>query len=527
MPIATAPPETTARVKRPRKYVLWGLLGVAALAGILLGLLAANWPFTREAMIKRLEQASSTRVEMLGFQSTFFPYPGCVAEEVTFSPIPPTNGPKPQVPVISIRRLAIESTFFGLFSKPGRIKSIVADGLRIHVPAGGANLHPAAGSKNDQVVIEELHAENALLELASSHEGGKPVVFQIHRILFRNVGGGNRMPYQVSLHLPTPPGEVQSSGWLGPWKDENGMVRSTPISGTYLLQRADLGVFKSIRGELSSRGAFSGNLEAINVDGNTDSPQFEVTESGHRFHLTTQFRGTVDLKNGDVNLPAVQARLGNTSLLASTSVAGKPKTVTLNITQGKGEIQDLILLFSDAPASPVTGPISFHMKILLPAEHRPFKQRVQLAGNFVIDPARFTSAESQSGIDQLSERASGKKDKEKDRDADDDAAGFDRVLTKLNGQVVLRNGVATLSRISFSVPGADGDMNGTYSILNKRVNLRGKMRMNATVSQATTGAKSFFLKVVDPFYKKKHAGAEVPITMTGVYGHTHFAAKLK
>jgi hypothetical protein len=171
--------------------------------------------------------------------------------------------------------------------------------------------------------------------------------------------------------------------------------------------------------------------------------------------------------------------------------------------------------------------VSFQTKILLPAEHRPFKQRVQLTGNFVIDPVKFTSSNSQAGIDQLSERANGKKDKEKDRDADDDAAGFDRVRTRLDGQVALRNGVATFSRISFSVPGAQGDMNGTYSILSKRVNLRGKMRMNATVSQATTGAKSFFLKVVDPFYKKKHAGAEVTITMTGVYGHTHFAAKLK
>jgi|SRR5579864_192288 len=527
MPIATAPLETTITAKTRVKYVRWGLAGIVALAGILLGLLAANWPFTREGMIKRLEQASSTRVEMRGFRSTFFPYPGCIAEDVTFRLIAAANGPKSQDPVIIIHRLTIESTFFGLFSKPVRIRSIVADGLRIHVPAGGADLHSAAGAKSDNVLIEELRAENAVLELARHHDGGEPVVFQIHRILFRNVGGGNRMPYQVSLHLPTPPGEVQSSGWLGPWKDERGTVRSTPISGTYVLQRADLGVFKSIRGEVSSHGEFSGNLTSINVAGNTDSPQFEVAESGHRFHLTTQFRGVVDLKNGDVTLPVVQARVGNTSFAANASVAGKPKTVTLNVTQGKGEIQDLILLFSDAPVSPITGPVSFQTKILLPAEHRPFKQRVQLTGNFAIDPAKFTSAESQAGIDQLSERANGKKDKEKDHDADDDAAGFDRVHTRLDGQVALRNGIATFSRISFAVPGAQGDMNGTYSILDKRVNLRGKMRMNATVSQATTGAKSFFLKVVDPFYKKKHAGAEIPIAMTGVYGHTHFAATLK
>src|ERR1051326_5595067 len=527
MATATVPPETTARAKTRGKYVRCGLAGIVALAGILLGLLAANWPFTREAMIKRMEQASSTRVEMRGFRSTFFPYPGCIADEVTFHPIVSMNGARPSDPVITISRLTIETTFFGLLSKPGKIRSMVADGLRIHVPAGGVDLHPVAGAKSDNVVIEELRAENALLEVASRQPTGKPLVFQIHRVLFRNIGDGNKMPFQVSLHLPNPPGEVQSSGWLGPWKDERGTVRSTPISGTYVLQRADLGVFKGISGEVSSRASFAGNLKSINVAGNTDSPQFEVTESGHRFHLTTQFRGAVDLKNGDVILPAVQARVGNTSLAANVNVAGKPKTVAVNVTQGKGEIQDLILLFSDDAASPATGPISFQTKILLPAEHRPFKQRVQLTGSFVIDPAKFTSAKSQEGIDQLSERAKGQKDKGKDRDADDDAAGFDRVRTRLDGQVALRNGVATFSRVSFSVPGAQGDMNGTYSILNKRVNLHGKMRMNATVSQATTGAKSFFLKIVDPFYKKKHVGAEIPITMTGVYGHTHFAAKLK
>jgi hypothetical protein len=59
--------------------------------------------------------------------------------------------------------------------------------------------------------------------------------------------------------------------------------------------------------------------------------------------------------------------------------------------------------------------------------------------------------------------------------------------------------------------------------------MRSKMRMLATVSQATTGAKSVFLKILDPFYKKKKkgAGAEVPIRMTGTYGHTHFTAGLK
>ena len=171
----------------------------------------------------------------------------------------------------------------------------------------------------------------------------------------------------------------------------------------------------------------------------------------------------------------------------------------------------------------------FQTHIVLPPEHKPFKERVHLTGNFSINRARFTSTNTQKDVDQLSERAEGKKDKEKDHDQDDDENGFERVLTGLKGDVVMKDGVATFSPVSFAVPGAEADMKGTYSLLNKRVDLRGKMRMLATVSQASTGAKSVFLKVLDPFYKKKKkgAGAEVPIRMTGTYGHTHFSVGLK
>jgi hypothetical protein len=288
----------------------WALLGIALCSAIPVVLLAAKWPFTREGMVKRLEQASSARVEIGKFRSTYFPFPGCVAEDVTFRTVTPAAAPKPADPIITIRKLTIESTFLGLFSKPGRIRSLTADGLRIHVPPGGADLHSTSGTNQDQVLIDELSAENALLEVGSSPDGRGPLTFQVHRVQFRNVGGKDKTPFQVSLHLPLPPGEVQSSGSLGPWKDDKGTVRSTAISGNYVLERADLGVFKSLAGELSSRGEFSGTLERLNVAGNTDSPQFEVTESGHRFHLSTQFRGTVDLRNGDVILPTLQAKLG-------------------------------------------------------------------------------------------------------------------------------------------------------------------------------------------------------------------------
>jgi len=529
MSTVLASPEKTTSKRAPAQRFRWILLAVSICAVVFLAIMAAKWPFTRQAMTKRLERASSAQVEMRGFHSTYFPFPGCVADDVVFRQKTSAPGQKPGDPFLTIRKLTIESTFAGLLSQPGRIRRIIADGLRLHIPQGGVKLHEQTGSGSDQTVIEELRADNAVLELATGQTGEKKLVFQIHSAQFRDIGDGKAMPFQVSLHLPVPPGEVESSGSIGPWKDEKGTVRSTAISGKYVLNRANLGVFKALGGTVFSRGEFSGNLEKLNVAGMTDSPNFEVKESGHQFHLSTQFRGLLDMKNGDLVLPSLEARLGNTNLLAHGSVSGKPKTVTLDVTHGQGQIQDLILLFSNAKASPMLGPVVFQTQIVLPPEHRPFKERVRLTGNFNISRARFTSANTQKDVDQLSERAEGKKDKEKDYDHDDDKDGFEQVMTDLKGNVAMKDGVATFLPVSFAVPGADADMKGTYSLLTKRVNMRGKMRMLATVSQASTGAKSIFLKVLDPFYKKKKkgAGAEVPIRMTGTYGHTHFTAGLK
>jgi hypothetical protein len=528
-PTEVALPEKATATRAPAQKFRWILLAVSILAVIFLVIMAVKWPFTREAMTKRLERASSAQVEIRGFHSTYFPFPGCIAEDVVFRQKISAAGQKSGEPIITIRKFTIESTFSGLLSKPGRIRRIIADGLRIHVPKGGANLHGQEGSGSDQTIIEELRADNALLELATGQNGQNKLVFQIHHALFHDIGGRNVVPFQVSLRLPMPPGEVESSGSIGPWKDEKGTVRSTAISGKYVLTRADLGVFKALGGVVSSRGEFSGNMETLNVAGATDSPNFEVKESGHPFHLSTQFRGSIDMKTGDLVLPSLEARLGNTNLIAHGSVSGKPKTVTLDVTHGQGEIQDLILLFSDAKSSPVVGPVVFQTQVVLPPEHRSFKERVRLTGNFNINRASFTSANTQKNVDQLSERAEGKKDKQKDHDQDDDPNGFERVLTDLKGDVAMKDGVATFSPVSFAMPGAAADMKGSYNLLNKRIDLRGKMRMLATVSQATTGAKSIFLKILDPFYKKKKkgAGAEVPIKMTGTYGHTHFAAGLK
>jgi hypothetical protein len=285
-----------------------------------------------------------------------------------------------------------------------------------------------------------------------------------------------------------------------------------------VLRDANLGHYRSLMGVVASEGEFSGTLSKLGVKGSTSSPDFGVRESGHHFRVNTRFAGTVDLVDGDVVLPSLQAELGKTSLDATARVAGHPKVVELNVNRGQGEVQDLMLLFSDEQRSPIIGPITFSTKASLKPGERPFKQRVRLAGEFDINPARFTASDTQAGVDKLSAEAQG----EHSQLAEDN-----EVVSDLHGTVVLENGIARMPHVTFSVPGATANMAGTYSLLDKRVKFDGKMRMKAKLSEATTGAKSVFLKVLDPFFKKKGAGAELPVEMAGIYGKTHFSVGLR
>ena len=503
-----------------KKVVIWGLAILLAALGALAFVLAAKWPFTRTAIIQKLEKASSTRVEIRSFRSTYFP-PGCVAGDVVFhaAPAQATSSPPDPTPLARIRNLVIESTYKGLFSAPKQIQSISVEGVRIHVPAGGSNLKSSGSTAESPLIIQTLHVQNAALEVDGDQRGRKPLTFLIREALFRDIARGRTVPFIVFVRNPIPPADLKVQGWIGPWRDAHGGVRSTPISGSGVLQRGDLSIFKSLAGTLSAQVNFSGTLARLDLAGQTQSPDFEVKESGHPIPLNTQFRGTVDLTNGDVFLPSLRAWLGKTHLDAATEITGFPKRVKLDVKRGEGQVQDLILLFSRAPRSPISGPIQFQTSVVLPPEKRTFKQRVQLTGEFNIGPARFTSPNTRAHVNQLSERARGDKDK--------DGAQGEEVLSRLNGTVRLEDGISHFSSVSFFVPGATAIMHGTYNLMNKRVNFHGTMRMKAEVSQATTGVKSVFLKLLDPFFKRKHAGAEVPVSMQGTYGHTHFSARLK
>jgi hypothetical protein len=90
---------------------------------------------------------------------------------------------------------------------------------------------------------------------------------------------------------------------------------------------------------------------------------------------------------------------------------------------------------------------------------------------------------------------------------------------------MLRDGVAHFTNLLFTIPGAKADGTGTFNLLNMHVDIPATLRMDTDLSDATTGIKSFLLKPLDPFFKKKH-GTIAPIHLSGTYDHPIFGLRL-
>jgi hypothetical protein len=69
--------------------------------------------------------------------------------------------------------------------------------------------------------------------------------------------------------------------------------------------------------------------------------------------------------------------------------------------------------------------------------------------------------------------------------------------------------------LHFLIPGTHADLVGEYSLDGKTFDFHGTLRLDAKLSQMTSGWKSILLKPVDPFFAKHGAGTEVPFKITG------------
>ena len=177
-----------------------------------------------------------------------------------------------------------------------------------------------------------------------------------------------------------------------------------------------------------------------------------------------------------------------------------------------GGIQDVLRLFVREANPPLHGVTRSRAHVTIPPGDAPFLHKVRLTGDFGIEDGQFATAATQAHVDTLSRKALGEK-----AGNDSDPGDSGRVISQLAGYVELRDATATFKNFRFAVPGASAEMHGTYNLESRAVDLHGTLRTEEEFSEMTSGFRSVVLKPFDVFFRRKHAGAVMPVHLMGTY----------
>lgn len=491
----------------------WWAIGLIVLVlGVIgyLTFLALNWPFTKQAVIDILQERSVRSVTIDKFYRTYWP-PGCVAEGISFLHREHKNKP----PLITIQKLVIQASYTGLLLER-RLSKVRAIDMHVTVPPKQPNGAPnpimplTRGPAGPSIVIGTVIADGAVLDFLPQDRSKKPFQLTIDKLALDGVGNNRVLQYRATISNTMPPGQIRSHGVFGPWDADD--PAQTPVHGSYQYENANLAVFQGISGTLSSNGNFQGALGTMKVAGSIDVPNFHVTDTSHTRQLTAKFQATVDATDGNTTLENVAAHFDRTDVLVKGQVAGQAggggKIASLDLYAAHGRIEDLLDLFIEAKSAPMTGDVSFRAHVEVPPTADNFVKKLKMSGDFGVSAGKFADRETQSTINRLAQ--SGKKETSEEDE--------NTVLSDLKGHMTASGGVATLTHVSFRVPGATAWMHGTYGLINYKIDLHGHL-ITDEPSDATTGFKSFLLKVMTPFLKKRGKARVVPFKIGGSYGN--------
>ncbi len=416
-------------------------------------------------------------------------------------------------PLIEIRRAEFETGFGGFLRKKIHIRRVELDGLQIHTPPRKHGAKPFFSAtdqnlaKKYPVAIDDIVANDAILEPLPKDPSRTVRPFIIYHVELHNFEFDHPARFEALLTNPVPRGEIACQGTFGPWVADD--PSATPVDARFTFDNADLGTLKGISGTLSSRGNFHGPLDQLQVEGETDTPNFALRTSSGPMALHTEYSAVVDGTNGDVILNNVVATFLSTTLVVHGEVVDltplRSRTVELDAVSQKARIQDLLRLAvrTDKPA--MTGDARLKVHIDIPEKNEDVLERMRLNGQFTVNDALFTNAKIQDHVNVLSHKAQGEP-----RLGDEG-----QQTSELRGAFRMANGVVSFSRLDFHVEGARLATDGTYDIDNGQLDFRGKLALEASLSRTTTGVKSIFLKAVDPFFRGKNGGSVLPIKMTG------------
>lgn len=483
-------------------------LAIVALAAIAFPLINKYWPYRYRNVMPLLETVLASRITIERYHRIYFPHPGFVAEGLTLRRTTAPDLP----PIGSAQKLTVEGNWLDFLMLRRRVRLLDVQWLHVVIPPMGSRANHEdfpPGSSGDfagpETTVETMHMENATLDILRD-DGGR-YTYPIRDLAMRNVRSGQTLTYVVDMQNARPSGRILARGSFGPLTPSN--LGGTPLSGEFTFSPVRLEDIGTLHGTLSAKGRFTGSLADIEATAMADTPNFAVGK-GRPANVAGSVQCTVNGLNGDVVLHTIEVKTGETVVHAGGSVQGDPKVTDLQMDVEKGRAEDLLRPFVHGDV-PVTGVVWLKARAhVAPADHgAKFMQRLAVDGGFDVPAQRLTNHATERSVTAFSARAQGV--------SGDEAAGETAdAVSSLQGQVRIRNGVLSTERLTFEVAGAAADLKGTYAFHGGAVHLTGDLKMDADISHTATGLKSVLLKPLAPFFKRKKAGAVVPIAVTGV-----------
>jgi AsmA-like C-terminal region len=538
--------ENPASFWRRHRWLPWlagGLfLGLSLLAVVVNIVAHRAEPFVRERVVQALEDRFHARVELdelhLSLGNSLHGEWGIWAEGRGLRVWPPAQvqrGSVPQPwppiqPLIELAEFRFHAPLHYRSGNPIHIGLVHLKGLEIRVPPRSRMQHAPPGAEPSgatqvnqasagiQLQIDTVDCNNAHVELQTDKPGKMPLEFVISHFKVTDLRPGHPVDFEAALTNPKPPGEILSKGSFGPWNISD--PGESPVKGDYRFERADLSVFKGIAGILHSTGHYDGTLRNITVDGETDTPDFQLSHFGNQMALHTNFHARVDGTNGDTWLDPVEGTIGQSHFRAQGQIVrvlapgsdGKLQSrghdIALDITVERARLEDFLHLASRTSTPILTGAVNLSALLHIPPGPAPVHERMTLKGRFALDGAEFTNLKVQGRIKELSLRGQGRTGELKSADPA-------QIQSQMQGDFQFGSGLLKLPAFTYTVPGADIELHGAYYIDKNLLDFSGVAKLQATVSEAVGGWKGILLKPADRLFKKDGAGTEIPIYISG------------
>ena len=521
--------SATLTALRRRRTLFVAVTLILIVGAILLSIATRITPTVREGAVAALNERFESDVDLASLQISLFPRPQVLGTGLVLR----HKGRTDVAPLITIQSYSASAGLWGLIRSPLHLKTVELDRLEISIPPGGVHRDRADPSEEatvtreeargrpdaSKLVIDQIISRTARLDIVSRDPRKLPRRFEIHDLVMRGLGDGDGATFDATLTNPTPRGEIGTRGTFGPWQADD--PSQTPVRGEYTFESANLDTIKGIGGTLSSVGTYSGVLERIEVKGETDTRDFSIDIAAQPVPLTTRFHAVVDGTNGDTALERVEAHLIETQIVARGAVVRtedvKGRRISLDVAIDDGRIEDVLKLAVKATKPIMTGRMQLKAKILLPAGDRDVVDKLDLAGTFRLNEARFSNVNVQEKINALSQRGKG----------NETAANGSSVVSRLSGTFTLEGGTLTFSDLSFGVPGAIVQLAGTYDMKRETLDFRGNLLLDATLAETTTGWKAVLGRMAQPLFRRRGGGSKLPIRISGPREQPEFGLDVK